>query len=122
MAPVDDLSLVHEETVLVGGGEARRGAHTAVDVGNRATGPADHVVVIIAHPRLVSRDRTRRLDAPEEPGGGQRSQNVVDGLSGNFGQDGADSAENRVGVGMWTGLHRLENRHPGTGDPQLGGP
>ena len=122
MAPVDDLSLVHQETVLGGGGEARRSAHTAVDIGNRATGPADHVVVIVADPRLVSRDRTRRLDAPEESAGGQRSQNVVDGLSGDFGQDGADSAENRVGVGMGMGLHRLENRHPGTGDPQLGGP
>ena len=79
------------------------------------------MVVIVADPRLVPGDRARRLDAPDQPGGGQRGQDVIDGLSGDIGQDGADGTENGVGVGMRTGVNRVQNRHPGPGHPQLGG-
>lgn len=79
------------------------------------------MVVIVADPRLVPGDRARRLDAPDQPGGGQRGQDVIDGLTGDIGQDGADGTENGVGVGMRTGVNRVQNRHPGPGHPQLDG-
>ncbi len=79
------------------------------------------MVVIVADPRLVPGDRARRLDAPDEPGGSQRGQDVVDGLTGDIGQDGADRTENGVGVGVRMGVNRVQNRHPGPGHPQLGG-
>src|ERR1700748_2901895 len=67
-APVDDLGLVDREAVVVGRGQAGRLADRAVDVGDRAAGPADHVVMVVADPRFVARDRAARMDASHEPG------------------------------------------------------
>src|SRR3954471_10958211 len=79
-APVDDLGLVDAEAGVVGGGEARRVADGAVDVGDRAARAAHHVVVVVVDARLVARDRAGRLDPAYESSGGQRVQRVVDGL------------------------------------------
>ena len=55
-------------------------AHGAVDVGDRAARTAHHVVVVVADAGLVPRDRPAGLDAAHETNGGQRAQDVVDGL------------------------------------------
>ena len=57
-------------------------ADGAVDVGDGAAGPADDVVVVVAHPRLVARHGAGRLDAPHQARVGQRAQDVVDRLVG----------------------------------------
>ena len=40
------------------------------------------VVVVVPDPRLVAGEGAGRLDAPHQPGGGQRAQHVVHGLVG----------------------------------------
>ena len=61
-APEHDLRLVDHEAVVVGGGQAGRGADGAVDVGDGAAGAAHHVVVVVADAQLVARGRAGRLD------------------------------------------------------------
>src|SRR5690242_12714119 len=57
-APVGDLGLVDPVAGDVGGGQAGGVADRAVDVDDRAAGPADEVVVVVADPSLVPRDRS----------------------------------------------------------------
>jgi hypothetical protein len=52
-APVDDLSLVELEAVDVGSGQAMFLTDGTVDICNHATRPADHMMVVVAHPSLV---------------------------------------------------------------------
>ena len=59
-----------------------------------------------ADPGLVARDRAGRLDAPHQAGRGQRPQHVVDGLVRHLAQIFADDSYDRVGVGVWVGVHR----------------
>ena len=99
-APVDDLGLVDREARVVLGGQAGGGADGAVDVGDRAARPADHVVVVVADPGLVARHRARRLEAADQAHVGQRAQHVVDGLVGHVAGVAADGADERVGVGV----------------------
>lgn len=80
------------------------------------------MVVVVADPRFVPRDRTRRLNAPDESGRGQRGQDVVHGLAGDLGQDGPYGAEDAVGVGVLMAGDCFQYRDPGPGHPQLGGP
>ena len=80
------------------------------------------MVVVVADPRFVPRDRTRRLNAPDEPGRGQCSQHVVHGLTGDLGQNVANRTEDAVGVGVLISGDRLQYRDPGPGHPQLGRP
>jgi hypothetical protein len=60
--------------------QARTDTNGAVDIGDGSTGPADHVVVVIADTCLIAGDRTPRLDAPQQTGASQSGQDVVDGL------------------------------------------
>src|SRR5918996_4824680 len=62
-APVDDLGLVDREAVVVGRGQAGRGADGAVDIGDGTARPADDVVMVVPDPRLVARHGILRLDA-----------------------------------------------------------
>ena len=62
--PVDDLGLVDGEAAVVRLRASRAPvADGAVDVGDVAAGAAHDVVVVVADPRLVARDRAGRLDA-----------------------------------------------------------
>src|SRR3954447_19531086 len=56
-APEDDLGLVDDVAVVVGGGQARDVPDRAVDVGDLAARAADEVVVVVADPCLVPRHR-----------------------------------------------------------------
>ena len=62
--------------------QARRAADRAVDVGDLAAAPADHVVVVVADPRLEPGRAAGRLDPPGQAGPGQRAEHVVDRLGG----------------------------------------
>ena len=95
-------------------------ADGAVDVGDRAARPADDVVVVVADPRLVARHRAGGLDAPHQPGGGQRAQHVVDGLVRDLAEIRAHDADDRVGVGVRMVVHRGQHRDPRAGHAQGG--
>src|SRR5438046_9364503 len=70
-APEDDLGFVDLVAGLVGGGQAGRVAHRAVDVDHRAAGAADEMVVVVAHSVLVASRRPGGLDATQEAFAGQ---------------------------------------------------
>lgn len=55
--------------------------YRAIYVCRATTGPANDVVVIVIHPVLVPRRRTRRLDTPDEAIVGQNAQSVVHRLT-----------------------------------------
>src|SRR5437867_9145571 len=84
--PVDDFGLVDREPVVVRRMKARSLADSAVDVFDGTARSAHHMVVVVADPRLVARDRSGRLDPPEQAGVGERAQYVVYGLVGHLGQ------------------------------------
>ena len=102
-----------DEAVVVRCGQAGRLADGAVDIRDDPARPADDVVVVVADPRLVASDGAGRLDAPHQTHGGQGVQHVVDGLAGHLGQTGAHGPENRLRVGVWMSVHRLQHRDPG---------
>ena len=120
-APVDDLGLVDLEAARRRRRSGRGLADGAVDVGDRAAGPADDVVVVVADPRLVAGDRARRLDAPDQarrrsaraarrrpPGATRRRRSARTApMSG-------------VGVGVRMGVHRGQHRQPRARHPQAG--
>ncbi len=77
------------------------------------------MVMIVADPRFVPRDRAGGLDPSDQTGGGQSRQHVVDGLPGHFGKIGANRTEDRLRVGMGVGVYRIQHRKPGTGHPKI---
>src|SRR3982074_833652 len=72
-APVDDLGLVDREAVVVGRGQAGRGADGAIDIGYNTTRPAHDMVMVVPGPRLIARNGARRLDAPYQTRGSQHT-------------------------------------------------
>src|SRR2546423_9663447 len=95
-SPEGDLGLVDLVPDRGGRVETGRAADGAVDVGDRAAGPAHHVVVVVPAARLVSRGRTGRLDPPGQPGPGQGAEHVVDGLGGDRVEAGPDARRDVV--------------------------
>src|SRR3954471_20099508 len=95
-SPVDDLGLVDLVAPRVRRDQAGCLADRAVHVDDRAARPADEVVVVVPHPRLVAGHRAGRLDPPHEPGVGQGAQYVVDGLMRHV-RGPPDGAEDRLG-------------------------
>lgn len=95
-------------------GQTRGFAHGAIDVGDRAAGPAYDVVMVVPDPRLIAGHGPRRLDTAYEAGGGQRAKDVVDGLMRDVGETFTNDPDDRVRVGVRVLVHRGENRHPGT--------
>jgi hypothetical protein len=120
-APIDDLGLFDHVSVVLGCGQTGTGINGAADIGDGSTGAADHVVVVIADPRLIASDRTPRLNAPQQTGPSEGGQHVVDGLMADLGQLLTNVVDDRVGVGVGMTVHRLEHRDPWAGDPKVMG-
>src|SRR6478609_12114481 len=118
-APVGDLGLVDDEAVGVGGVEARAHADGAVDVGDDAARAADHVVVVVADAQLVARDRAGRLDPPDQPGVGERPEDVVDRLVGDGRLLRAHRGQDAAGVGVRLAAYGPQHGEPRPGDPQV---
>ena len=96
-------------------------ADGAVDVGDGAAGAADEVVVVVADPRLVAGHRAGRLDAPDQPGVGERAQHVVDGLVRHLAERRARTAPMIESVSACgCVVHRGEHREPRARHPQGG--
>src|SRR5664279_4642762 len=117
-APVGDLGLVDREAVVVGRGQAGRGAYGAVDIGHVTTRLAHDVVVVVRNPRLITGHGARRLDTAYQTGGRQRLQHVVNGLVGHRAEIRARDTDDLIGVGVRMLVHRCQHGHPGTGDTQ----
>lgn len=79
------------------------------------------MVVVIADTRLITSDRSLRLNAPQQPGPGKGGQHVVDGLVADLGQLLTNEVDDRVGVSVGMTVHRSEHRDPRAGDPKIMG-
>lgn len=108
--------------MVIGWRQAGRITDGTVDIADHTAGPADHVMVVVTDARFVTGHRTGRLNAPHQPGCGQRVQNVVDRLARYLGQAGTNRSEDGVGVGVRVGMDCLKHRDARAGDPQLRGP
>lgn len=79
--PVDDLSFVYFESVVIVGREAGRCPHRTIDVKGGVADATDQVVVIVAYAVFVARRRSARLDPPDDPFVDEDAERVVDGLA-----------------------------------------
>ena len=70
------------------------------------------MVVVVSDPRLVAGDGAGGLNPPNQTDGGQGGEHVIDRLPRYLGQVGAHRPEDRLGVGVRMGVHRLQHRHP----------
>lgn len=78
------------------------------------------MVVVIADPRLVTCQRSRGLDSPQQTGVGQCGQDVIDSLPGYLGKIVAHRTEDGVRIGVGVGVHRIENGDARAGYPEVG--
>src|SRR5438270_6436532 len=65
-APIDALGFVDLVARVLGGCQARRLAHGAVDIHHPAAGSADEMVVVVVDSVFVPSRRSGRLDAPDD--------------------------------------------------------
>ena len=80
-APVHDLGFVDDEALIVCCCQARGIADGAIDVGEGTAGSADHVVVVVAHPRFVASGRARGFDPAKDPCDHECGKTVVNRLA-----------------------------------------
>ncbi len=80
-APPRHFRLLDGETSSAGRLETRRVTDGAIHVLHSTAGPADQVMVIVAHPHLVPGGRASRLDTSEQTGSGQVVEDVVHPLT-----------------------------------------
>ena len=85
-APVDDLGLVDEETMVVVCGEARGRADGAIDVIHQITPSANEMVMIVSNPVLVAGNRSCGLYPTQEVLLDEDPKCVVHGLTGDRSQ------------------------------------
>jgi hypothetical protein len=95
-------------------------ADGAVHVGDGAAGAAHDVVVVVADPGLVAGDRAGGLDPAHQPGRGQRSQHVVDGLVRDVAELAAYDADEPVRVRVRVRVHGGQHGQAGPGHAQVG--
>ena len=110
-APVDHFGFVDLEAVVIVGMQARGFADGAADVLGLAAGTADEVMMVIADPVFVEGGGVGRLDAADDALVREYVQDVVDGLTRNGTELGADLLGELIGgrVGMiftrpWMGV------------------
>lgn len=94
----------------------------AVNVRDFPALTADEVVMVVAHPCLVSRGTSRRLDATEQPHALQRVQGVVDRLEGDLPDAVAYATVNGVHVEMIALANGLQDSEAGSRHPEPGPP
>jgi hypothetical protein len=94
--------------VVVGRGQARCLADRAVNVGDRTAHPADDVVVVVPDAPLEPGRAAGRLDAPHQPGRGERVERLVHGLQGNVADPLAHAGGQRLDPEVVAVAHRLE--------------
>ncbi len=107
---------------MIGGWlQTGRRADRAVHIGGQTAAPADDVMVVISHPRLVASRMAGRLDASDEADILKNVQIVVHGLCGERAETRAGSVCNGFHVPMPAlALHRHEYGEAGRRHPQTG--
>ena len=114
-APVDDLGLVDEETMVVVCGEARGRADGTIDVIHQIAPSANEMVMIVSNPVLVAGNRPCGLYPTQEVLLDEDPERVVHGLTG----DRPDLVAHRVGQ-LFGGRMRVAIDGFHHGDPLSG--
>ena len=107
--------------MIIGGGQTRGLADSAVDVADDAADSAHHVMVVVADACLVARDVSGGLDTTHESGRGQGTQYVIDRLNRDVRKGGAHGTDEGVGIGVRVLRNSREHCEPRPGDPKFGG-
>jgi hypothetical protein len=123
-APVNDLSLVNGEAVVIRRGQAGCLADGAVDVSDNPARPADNVMVIVTHAPLKPRRVAGRLDAANESSRGERVQGLIYRLKGDMAYAIAHPSGDCLDAEMVASPDGLEqgdtsSRHPKAGTAQF---
>ena len=105
-APIDYLRLIDLEPCGVSGDQAGSFADGAIDISRFSTGATNHVVMVITDPILVAGWRSGWLNAPDEAFRGQHPEGVVNRLS----RDGTDLGANLHGDEVRRGVGSIRNR------------
>jgi hypothetical protein len=119
-SPEGDLRLIDRETVVRSRIDARGTTDGTVHIDNHAAAAADDVVMVVTGADLEFRGTARRLDPSGEADPGQRTQNVIDGLSRHGVQPLPDQRGDLVDVQMPAPSLRqnFEDGNSGPRDPQ----
>ena len=70
------------------------------------------MVVVVTDARFIASDGAGGLDPPNQTDSSECGEHVIDRLPRHLWQVGAHGAENRLGIGVWMGMYRLEHRQP----------
>ncbi len=119
-SPIGDFGLIDHESVVFGRGQARGRPSRAVNVSDLAARAAYDVVVVVADPGFVARDRAAGLDAAQESSIGQGAQDVIHGLVRDVREVLPHSLNDRFRAGVRVGAYRREHRESGPGHSQSG--
>ena len=106
-----------QRVVVIGRNQARRLTDRTVDIGDDPTRSANDVMVVVADPRLITGNHSQWLDPPNQTYRRQRIEHVVHGLARDIGQAAAYRRQDRLGISMRMGMHRLQHGDPGPGHP-----
>jgi hypothetical protein len=120
VTPVSNFGFVDLESGVVSGRQARDVTDGTVDVGDGPAGAAHHVVMVVADTGLIADDGSRRLKPPDQAGGCERPQHVVDGLMGDIGKRLASRRNDCVRGCVRRVVYRRQHGHPGLGHPKAG--
>ena len=79
-------------------------------------------MMVVADPRLIASNHPQWLDPPNQAHCGQRVEYVINRLAGDIRQIAAHRRQDRLGISMRMGVHRLQYSDPRPGHSQIGGP
>ena len=115
-APVDDLGLINEETMVVVGGEARGRADGAIDVVHQIAPSANKMVMVVSNPVLEASDRSCGLYPTHEALLDKDPKCVVHGLPGDRSQLDANGLGDVLSGCVWVVSHGFHHGDALSGD------
>ena len=109
IAPVDDLSFVNREAVIVDGFETGPIPHRAVHIGHQATAATNDVVMVVVNPTLVTSSRSRWLNTSDYAPVGQQTERVEHRLTRDRPDAAAHILDDLIGSAVRTGRYRRQH-------------
>jgi hypothetical protein len=97
-APIDDLGLIDDEVVIVGGLKAWSMADGAVDIDGRGALSANEMMMVVADAGLVERRASGRFDPAKDTSGGKGVEVVEYRLPGKSGQPPSRGTDDELSV------------------------
>jgi len=110
--PVNDLSFIDSETVVIVGGQAGGVSDRAIDIDRGATASADQMMMIVADPPLIPGRGSSGLNSAHELFFNQHTERVVHRLPGNRTDDTAHVISHLIRGRVGPRSHRVHDGKP----------